>query len=85
MITLELLRQKCRGALHSLTIKFTLAMGIIVPFLDYLQYQLPTIQMVLPSNLYSKAFGLVTVVNLFIRFFKTRQALEDKPIAKAME
>ena len=85
MITLELLKKKLWGALQSTVIWFNGVVMAVVPFLDYLQYQIPTVQAVLPENLYGWAFGSVAIANMFIRFFKTKQALEAKPLAKAME
>ena len=84
-MNLKLLKEKLQGALQSTVMWFNgLVMGF-VPFIDYLQYQLPAVQAVVPDHLYSWAFGSVAITNMIIRFFKTKNALEDKPLPTTLK
>jgi hypothetical protein len=52
--------------------------AMLVPTVDYWQTQLPFLRDILPIPLYMWAFTAVVVGNMVLRFFVTKQALENK-------
>lgn len=75
---LDLFLAKLRGAYKSLTVWFNGVIAAAPAALLYAQDQLPMLRDYLPTNMYGYAFGATVLGNLALRFFRTRDALENK-------
>jgi hypothetical protein len=62
----------------SITLWFNTVLGSFPFLVDIAMSQLPSIREFVPTNLYSLAFVVLTVGNVFIRVFMTKTALVGK-------
>ena len=78
---IEILRARLRGALLSKTMWFNAVALVFVDqlpqLIDYTASNLPTLQPYIPANHYNMVIGVITVVNLILRY-KTKHPLEAK-------